>query len=751
MNEWLTAKEIGDAMGMHVSNVLRRATKENWPKRPRQGKGGGSEYQLLGLPDEVQRAAAKYLAEKAARENPLFAAGMEAARELKQKAQADDDARFQAMQRGALEFNRLTGAAKARAEARLLIVSAYKQYLAPYIARRQKLAGVQAFIADYNRQELALHADVYRTVKQVSSASLHRWQTQFDEAGAARLAGNYKADKPHLIDANEEMQTYCMGMVWHRPDIQATNLYEVVRAQVELGKLEGPVPSKSAVRRWLVKLNKEYDLALSQRRNPDDFKNRRQVAWGDAAGNVTRINQLWELDSTPSDVLLTDGRHSIVGAIDVFSRRPIVIVHPTSSAEAVCLLLRKAVMEFGVPEVCKTDNGRDYTSKRVMTALSTLGVEQVLTPPFRGDKKPHIESFFGTWAHGISTLLPGYGGHNVARRQEIRARTSFADRIMAKRKEKVGGEIRYSKGADVEVALSSKELQVIIDEWIDYHYLHEKHRKIGTTPFARWQEHRATIRTVEDERLLDVLLSPVPASGGRAAGIRVATKDAGIVVEGISYFAPELGGRISQSLFCAWNPRDVGQLYVFEPVDHAFVCVAKNPEMAGQGITLAELSKAAQQRQGAEKAAQKEQLRKASRKVNAGEVVTDVLAAAKQRNGVLSGLPHRTEALDSAALRGAQAALSQPVDAERLDRSEFERRREEQLQMDALVEAQSAQPRFRNQMEEFVYYLRQKDVRALTAEEIVKMDRFRRENPKLATMAERLKGGDDDAKDKASR
>lgn len=69
-------------------------------------------------------------------------------------------------------------------------------------------------------------------------------------------------------------------MLQHEPDIKGTNLHEVIRAQIELGKLKSQLPSVSSVRRWLAKANTEYGLALHKMRNPDDFKNRKQVAWG---------------------------------------------------------------------------------------------------------------------------------------------------------------------------------------------------------------------------------------------------------------------------------------------------------------------------------------------------------------------------------------------------------------------------------------------------------------------------------------
>ncbi|MGF1727178.1 transposase [Photobacterium nomapromontoriensis] len=741
MTDWISSLELSHICGKNRRNITIRATKEAWPNRTREGRGGGKEYAFTGLPEEIQVAAAKYFANKLAKESPTFAIGKSNAKRNVAKQQKKEEDRHKALQQGTQEFGRLQGKAKTRAEVRLLIVACYKQYIAPFVAQKQKVVGEETFIKEYNRKQLNFDADIYQVVQSVSMRSLRRWEQTLANEGAGALAGSYQSERKYMIDEHAELQTFCRGMLWHQPDIQATNLQEAIRAQIELDKIDASLPSISAVRRWLQSFHKEFELVLNQLSNPDDFKNRRQVAWGNAAENISRINQLWELDSTPSDVLLTDGRHSIIGGIDVYSRRPILIVHPTSSAEAVCLLMRKAILEFGIPDTVKTDNGKDYTSRRVMSVISSLEIEQVLTKPFAGDEKPFIERFFRTWAHGISTLLPGYGGHNVTKRQELRSRKSFADQIMATTKVKGrDGKMRLSKGADVEVSLSSKELQVIIDDWINNFYLHKHHRKLGCTPFEQWQKHRTTIRTMDCERTLDILLSPVPASSGRAAGVRVANKDAGIVVEGISYFAAELGERIGQNIYCSWNPHDIGQLYVFNPENMEFICIARNPDLAGQGVTLSELSKEARRQQSIQLAEQRKALRQSSKKIGVGDVAMDVLAAAKKRNASISGLPHRTEIVNTAAIRGAKQAIKEP-EKQRMDRSEFERRREEQLQIDEALKAQEAKPRFRNQMEEFTYYLRQQDLRTLTTEEIVIMNDFRKAQPKLAKMAEGLKTG----------
>lgn len=725
MDNWITALEISKVVKKSRRNVSLRANRENWPKRKRRDRGGGFEYLVSQLPEDIQFSVMAYQSAKK-HENVTTSV-------VSRKSSPSKEY-------GLIEYHQLQGDAKQRADARLDVCLAYKNYIKPYLLKRKKTEGEKAFVADYNANLLDLTTSTRHSIHKLSQTSLRRWLKTLSDKGAGALAGSYHPTNNYIIESNSDLKSLCEGVLWHQPDIQATNLREIIKAQVILNNINADLPSLSAVRRWIKAFQEKNELVLHQLRNPDDFKNKRQVAWGRADENIHSINQLWELDSTPSDVMLIDGRHSIIGAIDVYSRRPIVIIHPTSSAEAICILLRKAILKFGVPNAVKTDNGKDYTSLRVKSVLDATDITHFITKPFAGDEKPYIERFFRTWAHGISVLLPGYAGHNVAKRKELISRKSFADQIMASKKETANdGTIRVSKGADVDVSMTSKELQSLIDTWIDQHYMHKVHRKLGCSPFKQWQSKHTTIRQLSNERTLDILLSPVPASSGRAAGVRTANKDAGIVIESISYFAPELGSHIGKTLYCSWDQHDVGQIYVFERYSMAFICIAKNPELSGQNISLQSLSKEARRRQNQVIAEKKKELRSAARKVSIGDVARDILTASTQTNSTLIGLPHQQAEYTNRTLQNVSQATDITLTTTRLDKSDFEQRRQQQIDLDNTIKAQDAKPRFNSQIEEFTYYMRQKDIRPLTADEIAAMERFRKQQPKAAKMAESLK------------
>ena len=114
-------------------------------------------------------------------------------------------------------------------------------------------------------------------------------------------------------------------------------------------------------------------------------------------------------------------RYALVGVVDVWSRRVMYQLAPVSSSAAITQLLRRALTKWGVPEVLRLDNGRDYASERVALMAGALAIRIEHCRPFHPEEKPFIERAFRTVSVAME-MLPGYVGHSVAERQQLRAR-----------------------------------------------------------------------------------------------------------------------------------------------------------------------------------------------------------------------------------------------------------------------------------------------------------------------------------------
>ena len=265
----------------------------------------------------------------------------------------------------------------------------------------------------------------------VSAVTLRRWRLACRGlAPEARWA--VLADRPGRGRCGPLTQTQMRDCVEalifeHGPHLAASHVVSVLLARY------GHAPSLRAAQRWLKTWRAEQARALSAVSDPDGYKNRYQPAFGSRSISAHAPNALWELDSTPADVMCTDGRHTIVGAVDVWPRRVRVLVVPVSRATAICALMRRCLIDWGVPEVAKTDGGADYVSKHVRRVLADLDVRHDICPPYTPEAKPHIERFFGTLTRGLFAYLPGFTGHDVMSRRTLEARRSMAARTRARR------------------------------------------------------------------------------------------------------------------------------------------------------------------------------------------------------------------------------------------------------------------------------------------------------------------------------
>ena len=234
----------------------------------------------------------------------------------------------------------------------------------------------------------------------------------------------------------------------------------------------------------------------------------------------------------PADLLCADPltallrRHAVVGALEVWSCRGMVLIVPVSRDVAITALLRRCLLTWGVPLAVKTDRGRDYVGRHVTRVLADLEIEHDLCRPYRPEDKPHIERFLGTLTRDLFAHLPGFTGHDVALTKALRETRSFAAR-------------RRGEAPTFELHLTAAELQRRCDLWLSEVYETRLHGGLdGMTPRLRAASWTGDVRAIADVRALDALLAPAAGDGTRVVSRK------GVQVGGRCYIAPELGPRV---------------------------------------------------------------------------------------------------------------------------------------------------------------------------------------------------------------
>lgn len=473
-------------------------------------------------------------------------------------------------------------------------------------------------------------------VPEVSSATLFRWQSRLRAEGLAGLADNYGTRKgTGAFDSDTELRLAVLAILHERPSYSSAQVWEWLTAA---HSDKAATTSHRSVRRWVGEWKQTNAARWLMHTNPDQYKNRYQVAHGSASADIVRLNQRWELDSTPADVLLADGRHSVVGVIDVWSRRARLLVTPTSKATAIGALMRRVLLDWGVPEAARTDQGADYTSHYFTDVLRGLEIEHEKCLPFKSEQKPHIERFFRTFSHGLMTGLDEYIGHNVAEAQAIRGRRSFADRIMG-------------EGEVVEIRRTAAELQRFCDEWIDLVYHRNPHSEIGgQTPLLKAAEWTAPVRQITDARALDLLLAELPSGRG---GRTVLKK--GLRIDNAWFIAPELAPLVGRRVLVRYDVAagDLGTVWVWLEGGE-FLCQAICPERVG--ISQTEFAAAAHAKQRLAEKELRAEIRALKKAVKRDPVET-VIEHRRTQAQNLTVLPARGVPHESPALTAASAAL----------------------------------------------------------------------------------------------
>ncbi len=322
-------------------------------------------------------------------------------------------------------------------------------------------------------------------------------------------------------------------------------------------------------------------------KSPDSAKNKYLAAYGSMSEKAKYRNHYWELDSTPADVICSDGkRYAIMAAIDIDTRRVVYHISETSSSYSISQLLRKSILKMGIPENVVIDNGKDYTSNHFETVCLNLGINMVIVPPFSGECKPHVERVFGTLSRELFEQIPGYIGHNVAQRAEIQARKSFADKIKSQEKwrnehsKKTDAEKKAWRdawklkkenlGLELTILLSADELQMWVDNWSDKIYEQRVHKGIKTSPIKKWNSQVVPVQSIPDTRMLDLLL-------GESVTRRVGKK--GIAYDGCQYAHLDLIELTGQHVL-VMAPADMGYILVYDE-NMQFVCIAEDLEHMG--------------------------------------------------------------------------------------------------------------------------------------------------------------------------
>lgn len=636
MKEWFTARELAGLPGLPATErgVQRHAKASGWTEaladaRPRQGLGGGMEYHIRLLP-------------------PLARLAVEGQhRDIQPPATATPAAIATPT-----SVVPLTSRAGREQVARLAILAA-----ADAFRRGQRLAAFTCdhlFTVKYNAREIKTEPWILDLVPRVSERSLARWRAAARDGHVSALA----VDRAHrkgkgLLDTAHDgrVKRFVLSLLIKNPLLSAQHIHTLCRSEFgdTLPKLKDgvsvhlPMPSIRSFQLQIATWKTTEKVMLAQISHPDLYRSHYQAAGSNAFAHIRGVNELWQIDASPSDAMCSDGRYSVYACLDIASRRLILLLSRTPRAAAVALMIRKAILAWGVPAEIVTDNGSDFVAGDTQRLLAVLGINRRQTHAYTPQAKGHVERVIRTFQHDAARLMPGFIGHNVADRKRIEGRKSFAERLGA------------DDEALFEVAWTGPEMQRRCDDWAAMVYAHRPHDGLGgRSPVQVAAEAEAQIRRVEPS-VLDVLLMPV-------AGIRTASKQ-GVRVDGFLYLNPAIlaGDRV----FVRCDPMDRGRILCFSEDQERFLGEAICPEAAG--LSPQAFVAAHQSAQAELLTAKRRELAAERRTIAKGpELIDRVIEVARrdaERSNVVAlprrEMKHETPAIAAAAAAAGTAGLAE--------------------------------------------------------------------------------------------
>jgi putative transposase len=327
-----------------------------------------------------------------------------------------------------------------------------------------------------------------------SPISVYRWYRRFKQSGndMTSLADRYEF-RGRRIGVTEDVRVILDEVIdtlyLHVQLYPKKGIFEELERRIRKihekdpeSQLLYPIPSRATVYRYLNNLGAHQTDKARLGKEVADRKFRGVFQKNEAE----RINEWWEIDHTPLDLLiicektkLPLGRPWLTLALDKFSRMPMgfYLSFRSPSAHAVMECIKQGILPKdeilrsypditspwkaqGLPERIVCDNGMDLHAEAFKSMCQEMGIQIQFCPAARPEYKGSVERFFRTINHNLMHLIPG---------------TVFSN-----------PDHRGDYPAESKACMTLDELTHVIVKWIAEVYAQEDHKGIGMTPAARW-------------------------------------------------------------------------------------------------------------------------------------------------------------------------------------------------------------------------------------------------------------------------
>ncbi len=509
-----SVKQLSKILGISARAVNKRASKEGWRCIEEENSSGGGVvkmYRVTDLPEAIKRKVLEHISNERLTQGEVFEVASEGAKVWQQLPDREKEialARLEVLRVVDKQLDRLRSRAKVTRRKQF-----YRRLKDALLARDDEVMVELGFA----REQLP---NIYNHIKTVSHQTEYRWRKDYeksrDELGVgllglvrtqrAKLGYGARSLAPEAVAYVREL--ILNGAVKLMPIRKAKDarLVEINR-RLMMHRLENKfgangLPSYSHFTRWLNGYLAREQEPLTAIVLPSFWRSNFSCKAGCSSTNAVYAGQLWEWDGTPADVMLKDGRHEIIAAMDVFSRDVVCEIERHASAITTAKLMMNGMLRWGKPAEIRSDRGLTFIANHIRSACELLDIDLNILPAYAPDQKPHIESFFGSMGKMLFEAMTWYVGHDPKQRRRIEEYSKFNQVFY------------HRKGEKISCDATSDDLRQVVGNWLEKIYRVEDHRfadaHLGRSGniLERLSGSPRRAPRISDPDALEVLLSP---------------------------------------------------------------------------------------------------------------------------------------------------------------------------------------------------------------------------------------------------
>jgi putative transposase len=388
--------------------------------------------------------------------------------------------------------------------------------------------------------------------------TLRRWVSRYRQGGVSALE---RARKSSAVFSEPAWKPLAEALALEKPKRSIAGIHRILAEQAT--KQGFPVPAYATVRAWLKQMEPAL-LALAHE-GRKAYDNKYDLIYRRPG---TEPNAIWQADHTLLDIWVYDENGQPVRPwlsiiLDDFTRAiaGYYLTLQAPSALQTALVLRQAIWRksdaawsiCGIPGILYTDHGSDFTSRHIEQVSAELKIRLVFSLPGKPRGRGRIERFFSTVNQEFLSQLPGYAP---------------------------AGDTKRVPG------ITLSELESRLHDYLVYHYNQKPHSSSQVAPLTQWNQNGFLPQMPESLEILDALLLTVVKP-------RQVHPD-GIRFQSMRYIDPILAAYIGEAVHIRYDPRDMAEIRVFH--NNKFLCRAVCQELAGETVTLKDITQARNQR-----------------------------------------------------------------------------------------------------------------------------------------------------------